>query len=283
MQIIPSFAEDYWEADQHKLQTGWKRALNQIKFEEQVKKSYQEASQKFNQEVQETLEEVGHELQVMTNLNGHKFKLEQQDSEAFMKDLLKIGGGLLAVIGAGVGLFIPPVGIIVGLTGTAINIFSRWFKSKHEKRREAVQNIRTSLESQLKKQQQDTLKQARNEFDSNCDDIAKKINNYFSILIEELKIISEKLNQSNKDLEKTHEFLNRAYGKRIIDYSSKKYQTLTEANINTTIAKVDRKFGDRIEIKTKQLLDLRVKQSQLEQILQEKISITDLIGDNLLQ
>lgn len=280
-QSIPTFAENHWDADENKLQKGWRKTLNQIKFEEQLNNSYQKANQKFNQEVKETLEEIGQQLQLIFKLNSNKFKFAQQDSETWIKDLFRIGGGVLGAIGAVTLLFLPPVGIIMGITGSLINLSNLFFKSKDQKRREAVNKISGALRSQLKQQQQQILKKARNEFDHNCSEIVEKIDNYFQVLIQELEIISEKLKLANKDLEKNCDLLNRAYSKRIIDYCLQEYQPLTEANINKIIAKVEREFGNNIKITTKQLLELKVTQSQLEQILQEEISITTLTEESL--
>ncbi|MEA5510335.1 hypothetical protein VB715_11225 [Crocosphaera sp. UHCC 0190] len=281
-EVIPSFAENYWDADQNKLQKEWERKLNEIKFDQQLKNVYQQANQKFNQEVKETLEEIGQELKIIANLKGNKFQLNQQDSETFTKDLLKIGGGVLGVAGTVIALFIPPVGIIMGIGGALINLSGGWFKSRDQKRKEAVQNIRIALESQLKSQQEDMIKQSQNEFDDSCSDIVKKINNYFQSLKQALEEIDAQFQQASNNLEKPYDFLNRAYGKRIIDYCLKEYQPLTEANINTDLAKFERIFGNKIEIKTKKFFDFKISQSKLEQILQEEITITTLTGESLL-
>ncbi|ACB51274.1 unknown [Crocosphaera subtropica ATCC 51142] len=286
IQTIPSFAEDYWNADADTLQREWARKMNQIKLDKRVENSYKEAGQQFNEVVKDILDEVEQELILMSNLNGHKFKFSQQDSNDFWRMALKFGGGLLAV-GAGlVALFFPPFAVILGgvaFGGGILNALGGFMKSKSEKRKKAVNNISDNLRSQLKEQQEETVEKMCNEFDTNCLKLKQTINTYFKNYFEIFKELYECFILRNKDLFENCDSLNCAYSKRIIDYSRQKYEPLTENNINKIIVKVDRKFGDEIKIQTQHFLNLKVNQSQLEQILQEKISIIDLQGKSLLK
>jgi tRNA U34 5-carboxymethylaminomethyl modifying GTPase MnmE/TrmE/uncharacterized tellurite resistance protein B-like protein len=55
LNAIPSFAEDHWDSNQIGLKLGWEQKLKAIRFEERLKTAYEQASKKFNKDVQEAL------------------------------------------------------------------------------------------------------------------------------------------------------------------------------------------------------------------------------------
>ena len=76
-----------------------------------------------------------------------------------------VGGGVLSIVGT-VMAFSPlgAIGLIVGIVGGVIAMLGGFFKSKDQKRREAVQKISSSLSSQLQQQKIKTIEQLRNSF-----------------------------------------------------------------------------------------------------------------------
>lgn len=271
LNTIPSFAEDYWEASESGLKHGWEKKLKAIRFEERLKNAYEDASKNFNKDVQEAIEEVGNELQLIAKLGGGNFSFKEQDSFNF-RNFVRIGGGILAVTGLVLGFFVPPLGIL-GLIGGVMGMFKGWFKSQEQKRREAVQNISKSLNTQLKNQKQATLGHAKSSFSEACDFVRININTYFKELIQGLELIAQQLETAKSKLDGTSNYLNRAYAKRIIDWSIEQYEPLTEESINRVIAKVKRDFGCSMNIQTKSEVKLQKSQENIKRILQEDVSI----------
>lgn len=272
---ISSFAEDHWNSNEAGLKHGWEQKLKAIKFEERLRNIYQDASQKFNKEVQEAIEEVGKELQLMAQLEGSRFSFNQQDSDTFQRIALQLGGALIAVGG----LFLPLFGVsaaiasVVGIVGGVASWLSQRFKSKEEKRREAVQNISNSLEDQLNQQKQNTLQQAESNFGNSCSSVAMSVHTYFEELIQSSEAIATYLETAKKRLDGTTNYLNRAYAKRIIDWSVEQYEPLSDEGINKTIAKVQRDFGRSITIQTKSEILPKKSQEDIKQVLQEDVFI----------
>lgn len=154
---IPSFAEEFWDANDSRLNQGWEQKLKSIRFEARIKAAYE------------------------------------------------IGGNILTIAAPIVGLLVPaiaPIAAVGGIIGFAINQMSGWAKSKEQKRREAVQNICQSLSNQLIKQQQNTIQQAKTDFNKYTDAVFSSISVYFEEMIQGLEIISNQLETAKNRLNK---------------------------------------------------------------------------------
>ncbi|MBV6622074.1 MAG: 50S ribosome-binding GTPase [Rivularia sp. (in: Bacteria)] len=274
---IPQFSRDNWNADETTLNIKWDKKIQSLKFDERLKNVFQESSTQFQNEIQEILEEVGNELQLLVKLTGGDFKFTQQDSISF-KNLLRIGGNVLLVAGTVLTFFAPPIGIAIGIVGTAIGFITGLFKSKEEKQREAADKIEDSLSSQLDDYQYKTLQEAEKEFKKYCNNVENSVNDYFEELIAGLEGITTELNTAKTKLDNNINYLNRAYAKRIIDWCLGKYEPLNDSSIIKTIAKVKRDFGKNMNIQTKTEIKINKSQEEINLVLQEDISInpTDL-------
>ena len=277
LNAIDNFAEDYWnEKDKNRLNKAWKQKLNGIKFEQRIKIACEEAAEQFNEQVQKSLEEIGRELQLISELNSSNFSLNSQDSFDTQK-WMKFGGQIL--MGVGVLLsFTPlaPIGWAVGIIGGAVNIIGGMVKSREQKRNEAVARISKSLEKQLTKEKQAILKQAESNFSKYCSNVENNIKQYFDELIQGLEAISGELEKAQRSLNATINYLNYGYGKRIIDWATDRNDTLTVKSAKSNIAKIKRNFGNSIEIKTETNIELKKSLDEMKLVLQEDISIENI-------
>ena len=277
LNAIPQFAENHWEGNQHELNRAWKQTIEDLKLENRIQLSNEEAINKFNQAIEESLEEVGKELELVSKLNIRNFQFNSLDRPDFInlldRNFLKIGGGLIGVIGAGLMFVAPPVGIAVALFGAGLNLISNLLPQKAEKRRKAVEQINRSLRYQILKQRRTITDKAVETFEQYCCDVFKSINSYFNELIEGLEDISNKLEKAQNSLDATVNYFNCGYAKRIIDWSTEQYEPLTVKNTKKVIAKVDRKFGQSITIQTTTEIKLKKSLEEIKQVIQEDISI----------
>jgi GTP-binding protein EngB required for normal cell division/uncharacterized tellurite resistance protein B-like protein len=275
IEAVPSFAEEHWNCNEVAMKLGWEKKLKALRFEKRLKIAYEETSKKFNKEVQEVLEEIGNELQLISELGSSDFNFPEQDSNNF-RDFVRIGGNLLGIAGI-IALFVaPPVGLAIGIVNAVVSGIVGMFKSKDAKRREAVINISTSLKSQLNTQRQSTLQQAKGDFGKYSDSVTTNINIYFEELIAGLDAIATHLEEAKKKLSNSENYLNRAYAKRILDWCAGKHETLTDECINQTIATVERDFGRNMKIVTKSQVQQLKLLEDIKHILQEDISFSDL-------
>jgi len=270
---VPKFAEYYWDEDEEELNDAWNDELYRIKFESRLKNAFKNAGVKFDEQVQEILEEIGKELQLISQLRGGSFSLEEQDKTSF-RNFMRIGGSVLALTGIALSFVLPPLGIVMGIVGGLMSFFGGLFEDRNAKRRKAVKKISKSLSKQLKKQKEKVLTQANKDFTKYCSDFANNIQNYFDELIEGLDAISTQLETAKSKLDNTINYLNCGFAKRIIEFAcEEKYQPLTVKNVRAIIAKVQRNFGNHMTINIKSELDLKISEAEISQILQEDISI----------
>ena len=273
---VPSFAEDHWEAKESQMESGWQKKLRSIEFEQRLKTASEEASQFFQNEVKEALEELDKELKLMAQLKGKRFSFFAQDTDDFGKQAIKFGGSILGVVCAVLIPFFPPffplliaASLLFGL-GSQL---SNFFKSREQKRREAVQNISDSLKKQLQSQQKEMLQQAKVNLATHCQSISEVVDHYFEELIEGIEEMVKELEESQSKLASLENYLNRAYAKRIVDWATEQYEPLTDATIKKKIAKVNRIFGKEIQIVTTSNLPLKKSLDQMQKVLQENISV----------
>ncbi|MBD1934356.1 MULTISPECIES: GTPase [Cyanophyceae] len=271
---ISYFAEDQWNSNEEGMKRGWNKKLKDIKFEERIDTVYKDVSKTFNKEVTEALEEVGKELQLIAQLGGGSFNFTEQDSDIFMRHAMKIGGSILGLVGSLL-FFTPlaPIGWLFIGVGFLAGLFSDFFKSQDQKRREAVTKISDSLSNQLSSQKKDTLQKVEENFKKSCDEVLANIDTYFEELIKGLDAIATQLETAKNKLSGTTNYLNRAYAKRIIDWCCEQHEPLTDEGINRIISKVKRDFGRSMSIQTKSEFKLRKSLDDIKQVLQEDVSI----------
>ncbi len=257
------------------MKLGWEKTLKSLNFEQRLKSAFQEAGEHFKHEVQEVLEEIGHELQLVAELGGDNFKFTEQDSWD-TRNWVRIGGSILGIAGTVFLLFSSSFAMPVVIVAGVVSIITGLLKSKEEKRRKAVNNISESLREQLNTQKQETLEKAQSEFFKNCGSVSTNIESYFKELALGLESFSLKLEEAQKKFSAQANYLNRAYAKRILDWSQEKYEPLTVEEVRKTVAKVQRDFGREITIITSSELPLKKSMDELKKVLQEDISIQSL-------
>ncbi|GAB4530649.1 MAG: hypothetical protein Tsb0014_13530 [Pleurocapsa sp.] len=279
---IPKFAENNWEADEHELNRAWKQNIKYIGLEKRIQLSNEESVNQFKVSIKESLEEIGKELRLLSQLNMGEFNLNPQDSFDW-KNLIKIGAGVIAVIGAGLAFF-PPfagLGIAVGLFGFGLNLLSNFFTSKTEKRRQAVEKISNSLREQINKQKYSITEKTSQNFEKYCRDVLTNINNYFYELTEGLDNISNSLEKAQNSLDATINYLNCGYAKRIIDWSTEQYESLSLEKIRQVVDRVTRIFGQKIIIQTKTEIKTNKTLEEIQQVLQEEVKFKHFNNSNI--
>jgi uncharacterized tellurite resistance protein B-like protein/GTP-binding protein EngB required for normal cell division len=274
-QVNP-FAEMHWETNEHQMKSGWKEVLKRLTFEKRLTAAAENAAQHFQHEVQEAIEEIGNELKIINQLQNSTFRFNEQDSNFIDKNFVRISGMALFAACTILALVFPPLAI-VGITGsflgTAIGWFAGQFKSRDQKRYEAVDNISTSLNRQLEEQQEKILQQSKDNFENYCQSVASAVDDYFEELIQGIEAIANQLRSATERLANAANYLNRAYAKRIVDWATDQPESLTDISISKKIRKVDRDFGRTLQIQTNTALPLTKSQDEICTILQEHVFI----------
>jgi tRNA U34 5-carboxymethylaminomethyl modifying GTPase MnmE/TrmE len=272
---VPQFAEDYWNSSEETLNRAWESKLKSRKFEENFNNVIKQQWNNFTKKVQQSLEGIGKDLQFSAKLGGISgFRLNQQDTSD-NKNFFRFGGGFLGIAGA-IAIFFPVAfipGIIAGVVGGIMSFISGFLDSEADKKRKAVQKISQSLNQQINQQESQVTNQVTAEFRRNCNQVKTELKTYFEQIMAGLDAISKQLKISESNIEKQVTFLNCAYGKRIIDWSQKRYEPLTQDEINREVVSVKRDIGKKIMIEVKNQLTITRSQEELDSILQEKVII----------
>ncbi|WP_316787488.1 GTPase [Thermoleptolyngbya oregonensis] len=270
-QVNP-FAEMHWEANEHQMKSGWKEVLNRLVFEKRLKSAAESACQHFQNEVQEAIEEIGNELKIINQLQSSSFQFSEQDSNFFDKDFVRITGMVMVAAGTILAFVFPPLGLL-SVAGGIASWLAGQFKSRDQKRHEAVENISTSLNRQLDEQQEKVLQQSKENFENYCQSVASAVDDYFEELIQGIEAIANQLRSATGRLTNAANYLNRAYAKRIVDWATEQPESLTDISISKKIRKVNRDFGRTLQIHTTTALSLARSQDEICTILQENVSI----------
>lgn len=126
---ITPFAESHWEANENQMKLAWGETLKSLAFETRLKTASEDASRRFQHDVQESIEEIGNELQLINQLQGDSFKFAEQDSNFFDRDFVRIGGMALVAAGAILAFIFPPLGLL-GVVGGIASWLAGNFKSR---------------------------------------------------------------------------------------------------------------------------------------------------------
>lgn len=269
---VTSFARDNWKADQPTMIKSWEKKLKDVRFSERISNAYQTVGEEFKREVSEILEEVGREIQIVTELSAGNFKFESSN-KGFFKKMLTYGSIFLG----SATVFFPPLApylLAVGIARLAVDWLGSWGKSEEQKRKEGADKIASPLRGQLQTQQVQVEKKAKDDFSKSCGQTERDIELYFDELIQGVQAITTELTNSQRQIQDKVNHLNSLYAKRIVDYARNKYEPLTEEGMIEVIEKVEREFGRSMIIKTKTDMRISVKsQSDLKKILQEDVTI----------
>jgi len=268
------FAEQHWQDSSSELSEAWATLLKDIKLESRIENIVKTAADKFQQDVQTEIEEIGKELQILNKLYSKSFRFSQQDQGFlnFDKGFVRNVGIALSLAGLITAFVFPPLGILT-VIGGVISWAAGFMQSKEEKRSRAVASIRQFLNAQIDEQQQSVLPQAKSNFDQYCKSIIRSVDVYFKELGQGVEAIADKLAKTGQELDDATNYLNRAYAKRIVDWSVNSSTSLTDVSINKAIRKVSREFGSTISIVTTTPLGLDKSEEEMSEILQEKVSI----------
>lgn len=270
-QVTP-FAEKHWETNEHQMNSGWKEVLKRLAFEKRLKASAENASQHFKDEVQEAIEEVGNELKIINQLQSSSFQFLKQDSSFFDKDFIRVTGMIMAAAGVFLAFVFPPLALL-SVAGGITSWLAGHFKSRDQKRHEAVETISISLRRQLDEQQEKVLRQSRENFDAYCHSVASAVDSHFEELIQGIEGIADHLKSTQGKLANAANHLNRAYAKRIVDWATDQSEPLTDISISKKIRKVNRNFGRSLHIQTTTALSLTKSQDEIRTVLQERVTI----------
>ena len=278
IQTVSSFAEKYWDKGEKDMTSGWNDHLKNLRFEGRLDSAIQNASLHFHNDVKEAISELGNELRLVSQLQVENFAFSSQDASVFDRSFVRSTGVVMMAAGTLLALVFPPLGFL-GVAGTLVSGLASFFKTREQKRSEAVCNIRDSLNRQLVEHRKNVECRALENFDTYARSVTKAIDRHFEELIYGIATMAERLESTEKELAGAADYLNRAYAKRIVDWATDKREILSDAAINNVIHRVERSFGEKIVIETTSALSLTKSLEDICSTLQENTIILPILPD----
>ena len=281
---IPQFAEFHWEDSKKEFNQAAEKLIKDLKCQEKLENHAEENWHEFINKVQHILDELGQNLIFKAELGGIKGFDFDYDKGFEFKNFFQFLGGFFAIIG-GFGFFFPPL-FFLEVIGIVMGLIANLFKSKKKRREQKVAEITKLFNQELDKQEKDITKQVIAKFRENCNQVKREVEMYLNLLENGLEMISQNFQAVEAKLNKEVNLLNCAYGKRIIDWSRKYYEPLSQGAINREVISVTREIGKSIVIKGKNCFYVYRYQEELDTILQEKVfldipKLQDLVNKKL--
>jgi ribosome biogenesis GTPase A/tellurite resistance protein len=279
---IQEFAETNWDCKESSLQRNWEAHVEKRKalLESALKK----VMNSYSNDVQDFLEEIGSEISLLVKLNFTDPNLTEQNSSTFVKNFMKIGGGLLGIASSGAFLYAAivagaanwwnPLGWGLMATGILMGLVSGFFTSKAKKMQKAVNNITKALRECVNEQEKCIVNNVLNEFKSHTDKVEGDIRTYFSVMEKGLQYFMKAMQLCNYELIEIQRWLNLAYAKRVVDWVQNEQTMLTEESIRNSTRSVERVVGKKMIITTKGKITLKKTIEEIQAVLQEELTIT---------
>ena len=266
-QSLDSFAAENWERSSEDIQNAWKEKLKQYELNKRLESAVQEAQLELENRTKETLEEIGTELELLSNFKTTTTGFKTEGQRFFEKHKEKIAFGAAVI---GLAAFLPPLApfaFVIGGVGTILGIFASTLKSKSKRQCEAVSSIRNQLAEQLSANEKKVLEQTQKQIEKCSETISTSVDDYFRQLSDGLSQIADCLHNAEADLSASVSTLNKAYASRILLWATGK---------SRPVSRVQRDFGKKMQIwpaSSSAKDSLQKSTEELSRILQETIVI----------
>ncbi|MXX14684.1 MAG: hypothetical protein F4Z86_14770 [Gemmatimonadetes bacterium] len=270
-QEVPEFAERHYNAKSERLGKEWQNWLKNKGLIDALQSELQATFSYFEDKVQEGLEEVGKDLEMMARMKMKRLKVDRSGQEFSWRNTVRIGGGLVGLVG-GIIVVSNPIGWIAVGIGTLLGLVASFFQSKDKKRLKAVTKLRNTLRKELNSQKGKVLKEQTKEFEKCSKKLRQNVFQHFELLNESIKAIGSLCRAGEDDLGREVDSINRAYASRVLQWLTQNPKS--EITLEEQVSAVNRQCGNRMEIRTS-LLKQQIRPGEdVRRALQEDLEIS---------
>lgn len=276
-QEVPDFAEDHWDDSENDLNEAWSDELHRFGMEKKINGAQEKAIANFSEDMTDLLDEVGRELVLNRRLTPGMGELSEQDSSTLMAQTFKWSSSIAGVVFSVAllngwnpgGWVLAGVGIAIAVVG----FLSSLFESKASKRRKAVANISSALESQIEKQEKQVVEAALMHFKEQCHAGDAAVQEYFHLSADGLVFVGQTLGRGAETLQKQSDILNTHFAARILDFAGNAPSESSAQALRAQIHEVRRKVGESIDIKVSPKIRAPKDLNTIESVIQERITL----------
>lgn len=267
-----AFAEEYY-GQKKDVSESWQEYLRKIKFEQHLRSDidayFKNFGKKLETEICEVFEDFGYSFNLSTKM-GHfsrKITIDFRSITKILGNILDLAGSLtLLILGSS-----NPVGWVLMGLGVVIGVGSNLFKSKAQKRQEAIDRLYQLVKSNIEQSASSSIDNCVNEIRISTNQLIERIDGVFADLatgLEDTVAVGEELSQA---YEEEILMLNRIYAWRIIEYINGRTSMYSQDSVDAIVHTVDRSDSKEIRIVTKN--EVGNDASSLTGVLAEKITI----------
>lgn len=243
-----AFAERNYKRRKEEIPALWEKYLDEEQVSEKIQDEITVLASNFTKQVQHTLEDTADDLHfsfaVSDLANGATPKMEFDFRLA-----TKIASVLL-----GACCFIPGIGQVAAIActvaGIAINLIAGLFKSKAERRQEAIDRLYLQLKQNIEEQAPKQIESIVLELEKQSDAALQQVWDLFNGLL--IGLIS--ITKQTKELVDFYcaqiAATNKVYAWRILEYLNNRSRPLDQALISDDVCSVERTYREQIHITT---------------------------------
>lgn len=268
------FASENYKLKQKEIERYWKKEADRISDEIREKLSAQ--LEKASEEVRSYVEDAIEDISIGADFNvkggfGDYSTFNTRRLASVLGALISTGGSIALIVA---GVTNPAAWIAVGV-GAVIGVISGFMTSKEEKKRKAVQHMKTQVDKSLESLEDDYKKHAQSVFSEFSKKMEQAIESTLLKVALQYRSSAEVVVPYLDSLNSAIDTLNRQFAIRIIEFA--RAESILEGLGEESYPTVNRQLGKRIEIST----HLTVPNDGLlraEQALKEKIVVKNMPG-----
>ncbi len=213
---IDGFAEQHWNEDRQVLDIAWKKVLAEMSFESKAEEVVAIAGEAFLGRTRELLEEMAEELRLTVAFQ--KRSLDADGAAWGWTDFARKWSGRVLTVAGTIALLWTPMGWAAIGVGVILNIFNIMFKSRDQRRREAVARIAKRLRKVMSEQRSEHVEAVTQSVVDWCEELVVTVVGDLELLAVSVSQASEEVDMALAKVEDRRLALDEAFGARILDW-----------------------------------------------------------------
>lgn len=244
---VAEFAEDNYDLSKARLESAWESfASAELRLNERVNEAINKVSQDGMADINEAIEDVVEDAS--THLK-YEFTAKLNSLDTFnTRRLVSSFGAVVSTAGSVLLLLASvsnPIGWAVIGIGIVTGLLSGLFKSKEEKKRNAIDKLRGDLQGNIESMKPQILQDAQKSVDTQFTQVSTAATRSFDELIKGFTRAETVAQQYTITLVGAYRAFNERYGQRILEFALGQ-SALSENTVAVT--QIQREFGKNIKI-----------------------------------
>ena len=269
---VMHFAAEHYADNPKQVSEEWEKYMKSEALNDRMKSAYESVWERYQDKVQDVL--LTAEEDINFNASFGRLSNIKMVSLIDWNTWAQVASIVLGVVGMIISG--PVFWVLTGVSLISILVTSR-FKKKKALVSESQDKLYSQLTDYVEGLRENNLKELLKKYDEARSHIEKSLEEYYSAITSTLENVENQLSTLQEKQKECVDELNRAFGARIVNYTSgrKSFDIMTPDSIKEL--KVEREFRKNIRIYDPKLFILPrvVSSEQASEVLQEKIELVE--------